>query len=246
MLYTKGTEDKIFHFNDKPALQVQSDGDCEDLFVQFGDTPSAEASGDLQDDLQAIAKDIEALQKKYDVTWLAKYGCAILVGHIEVMSRSIAVVALDGWKTIIHASVEHGRESTAIPDIVSPSYLEAGHIPYDKVKEVVADMRGKLAMAAAAQQRTSQKDHKTPSFVWAKLLNAMSDLKLISVEQVSSKLGCYQGGTTDVGLHTACLRRNTSFPLVASVYAKMFYLSGDRQHQRFVKVLCIFFLRHLR
>ena len=179
------------------------------------------------------------------MTWVSKHGCAVVVGNIDVMSRSIAVVALDGWESTIHASLEKGREATAMPDYSNPAFFEAGHIPYNKVDAVLLEMQDKLRKAAASQ-RLPKKSHKTPSFVWAKLLDAMVDLKLMSTEQVNAKLECYQGGTTDVGLHTGCLPRNTSFPLVASVYSKMLCLSNDYDHQRFYKALCVFYLFHLR
>ena len=54
-----------------------------------------------------------------------------------------------------------------------------------------------------------------------------------------------QGGTTDVGLHTGCIRRNTSFPLVLSLFHELLKMEGEQDDDLFLKCTTAFFLSYL-
>lgn len=240
-------EDKIFHFNDRPALAIQSNEVCAQLYDDFYNVLAEEVSNNVDDDLlDSLQTRVENLFETVWVTWMARYGCAIAVGDIDVQTYSITVVGLDGWKTKVHASVHKGRELTAMPDVTNPAILDVGSVPIRE--NLVQDLMNllKQKLKESEKERTRQKNHKTPTFVWARLLDAMAEMEVISTDEVETMEDCYQGGTTDVGLHTGCLARNTSFPLVASVYSAMLFLDGDHDHSEFHKALCIYYLHHLR
>eukprot|EP00977_Amphora_coffeiformis_P029239 scaffold39593_cov176-Amphora_coffeaeformis.AAC.1 len=59
-------------------------------------------------------------------------------------------------------------------------------------------------------------------------------------EEIEAKACTIQGGTTDVGLHTGCLKRNTSAPLVFSVIKTALHFSGEVDDDRFRTLLAIY------
>jgi hypothetical protein len=56
---------------------------------------------------------------------------------------SISLVGLDGWKSIVHASVD-GRESTTLPDVSSPTFYELGPSLTDEIEELLENFQGAL------------------------------------------------------------------------------------------------------
>ncbi|CAB9516872.1 Protein of unknown function (DUF3645) [Seminavis robusta] len=229
-------EGQVFDFNDQAALNVQCNDTCKCLFEDFVNI--------IKNDpfLETTVDDL--CWEEYEVTWLAEYGCAVLVQEIDCMTNSILVVGLDGWKTRIHASVPAGRQVTAVPDLANPAIMEVGSIPADGVSDqVLQALKDKLK--STQRERSRQKNHKTPSFVWSKIIDVLVEENHISQMDREVMQECYQGGTTDVGKHTDCLARNTSFPLVASVYAAMLTLQGHDKHC-FYQALSVYYLHHLK
>jgi len=55
-----------------------------------------------------------------------------------------------------------------------------------------------------------------------------------------------QGSTTDVGLHTGCCPRNTSFPLVLSTVQTMLRWNGERDDEVFNKCILVYYLLFLK
>ncbi|CAB9519066.1 Protein of unknown function (DUF3645) [Seminavis robusta] len=238
---------KIFNFKDRPALKIQSDSDCAQLYDHFYSTVEDDVRshfGSCKDELSSVVASLKHLKESVGVTWMAPYGCAIMVKNLDVLSTKISVVGLDKWEGMIHSSVS-GREATAIPDVVRPCILEIGPVKNESCPAVMGIFL--RLMQSAQSTATREKHHKTPSFVWARLLDAMVEAKALPKSTVNAIIESYQGGMTDVGRHTSCLERNTSFPLVASVYSSMLYLYElDEDHDSFRKMLCVYFLRHLR
>ncbi|CAB9529821.1 Protein of unknown function (DUF3645) [Seminavis robusta] len=238
-------EDNIFDFNDRTALQIQSDEVCAQLYDHFLSAVEESVSLPIfKDDARLIAADLKQLKESVVVKWMAPYGCAILMKDLDVLSTTITVIGLNEWNDKVHSSV-NGRESTAIPNVLSPSVLEVGTVGKELCSNVIAIFH--QLMQKAQSTFTREKHHKTPSFVWARLLDAIVQAKALPGSTVCVIKESYQGGTTDVGKHTNCLQRNTSFPLVASVYSSMLYLyEFDEDHDSFRKMLCMYFLHHLR
>jgi hypothetical protein len=236
-------EDNIFNFNDQPALRVQSSGVCSKLYEHYVAVLEHEVAATFRG-LRTTLEGVKRIRKDLKVTWMAPYGCAILVQNLDVLSSRVTVVGLGGWEDTVHAYI-HNREATATPDIVRPAILEVGAVRKDLYKEVVAQFNE--LMQQAKLENTRQKHHKTPTFVWARLLDAMVKVSALSSSSVAAMRETYQGGTTDVGTHTSCLERNTSFPLVASVFSVMLYLDEfDKNHDAFRKTLCVYYMHHLR
>ena len=240
-------EDNIFYFNDRLAPQEQCSQVCKALYDDYYVALEQEISTtfpdrqDLSDKLEAIERIRKSVEK---IKWMARYGCAIVVQSLDVLSWRITVVSLQGWKNWIHASI-YKRESTAIPDILCPAILEIG--PVSKALYSTVEEKFDELMEKAQSEPTRQKHHKTPTFVWARLLDAMVLAKALSRDMVKAMRESYQGGSDDVGQHTSCLPRNTSFPLVASVYSAMLQLDEcDSEHNACKKTLCVYYLHHLR
>jgi hypothetical protein len=235
-------EDGIFLFNDRGALVEQSDVACETLYHDFIGVLEQEAPS-LLGDQGELVQYVKNLKESYEVSWMASYGCAVLVGNVDIISKSITVIGLDNWKNIIHSSIDQGRQPTAEVDLTkSPAILPVGTIQASAVHKVLEKTKDLLRKT----EKGSSKNHKTPSFVFARMMDVMVELKLSLNTKVTAIRDCYQGGTTDVGLHTGCLRRNTAFPLVASMYSAMLILDGQSAPNIFYKSLCVYFLHHLR
>ena len=232
----------MFPFNDQPALTVQSDSVCQEMVDHFTQV-LAEDMPCLFPDLVGLVDKCNTLWKDtYRFEWMAKYGCALVIRQADALSDTIALIGLDGWKSKVHASVDGGREMTAEADIVNPATLVSGKVKKAALDDLMSSFRKGLNKAQSSQGN-QQKHHWTPSFVWARLMDAFVETEALASPHAGKQ--CYQGGTTDVGLHTGCLRRNTSFPLVLSVCSKVFEMNGDIDHNDFYKLLVVYYLHHL-
>jgi Protein of unknown function (DUF3638) len=121
--------------------------------------------------------------------------------------------------------------------------------------------RGRQQHQQHQQPQQQQQQHlgnqKTPSFLRAIVWNAMQEtIANASSAPAASTTATttIQGGTTDVGLHTGCIRRNTSFPLVASLLCWTLRLQQqeqqqgepDEDNQTFYQCLITYYIHHLQ
>jgi hypothetical protein len=154
-----------------------------------------------------------------DIKWFARYGAAVLCQDAGSDGVNIKVVGLDGWDFDVHSSV-NGRAKIARADVRSPAIFPHGLVKTNNVKSLWALFVSKLLTSEqenTADRRGQRSGHlgnqKTPSFLSHLLHKAASEVMKGEIELC----GAIHGGTTDVGLHTGCIKRNTSFPLVVAV-----------------------------
>jgi len=240
-------ENYIFDFNDRNALCVQDDRVCESLYRDFFATLVA------SDELSSFRETVARFESQYQLHWLAHYGSVILFKSIDVLSSSATVVDLDKWSQAVHASVE-GRENTAIADVTASVLFEVGPVPTARIDGILEQFRKALeeSQANTGSARRQAAGHngnqKTPSFARTILLQVIRDskeAKLIEGVQDSQEALSIQGGTTDVGLHTGCIPRNTSFPLVLSAFHTMLRFSGESPDECFKNCVVTYFMRQL-
>jgi hypothetical protein len=232
-------EYNIFPFNDRPALQVQDGYICQELYLDFW-TKILNCDDKLGISKQNLSRIKDSCSSLY---WLARYASVVLIRPLDSTYSSISMVGLDGWQSVIHASVD-GRESTAIPDVSSPAFYQLGPSPIDEIDELLKKLQDALAESESnntgnmrGQHAGHQGNQKTPSFARTVLWQVMNDTK----DRLS-----IQGGTTDVGLHTGCVRRNTSFPLVLSAVYTILRLEGEEPDQVFHKCVSNYLLAWLK
>lgn len=252
MVESSPLEGNVFFFNDRPALTVQSDEICQQLFTHFQAALQTEetmlvSAHNQRSSLNVVAlvQRVNDIAGKYQIIWCAPSGCAILVQKMDALSSFVTVIGLNGWECMVHSSVEVGREVTAKPNYAKPAIMELGFIPKANMKDLIKEWKN-LMSGGIADPQTKPRKHKTPSFAWARLLDAAVSLGLVSSDGASAKAACFQGGTTDVGPHAGCLPRNTSFPLVASAFCTVLARDGDCKHDLFHKALVIYYLHCLR
>ena len=231
-------EQYVFWFNDSEALQIQDKAVCCRIFDDFWKRLEQQSS------LIEWKGKVEGLKTSFDaIEWFPRYASSILVRRLDSTTSALGFVGLDNWEQLIHASVS-GRESTAEPNIFKPLYVDLGQTT-DDIEEVIGTIRSELSQSEEAsrahlrrQSSSSRGNQKTPSFLWSVIRQVMSS---------SEDSGCpIQGGTTDVGLHTGCILRNTSFPLVASTLATVFRQSGEPDNELFLQCICSYFLSFLQ
>ena len=250
-------EDFIFHFNDKKALSIQCDDTCKQL---YDDIVSKLIHHEHDQEISLKIK--EVTDKFPRILWLARYGSAVLVSSGSVMGYSMDLVGLDRWQRKVHASTET-RGNTAYADVMHPAIFSFGEISKasiekllepsaetsieDSSKESIDKLlelfQKELQRSEANTGDNRRQSHghsgnqKTPSFAYSVLYRILWDQKNQSL---------IQGGTTDVGLHTGCQMRNTSFPLVLSIICVMLRFQGEPNDQTFYKCLVVYFLDHLQ
>ena len=230
-------EESIFFFSDRRALQCQDNAVCERLFDDFFERLAANETLDLlQEKLSRIQ---DSVRKVY---WLATYASVIVIRRLDSRYSSIALIGLDGWESAVHASI-HGRESIALPNLTKPAHYPLGRLLTASVETVLCAFQGALDESeknntgnTRGQSAGHQGNQKTPSFARTILYQTMVKL---------DKKPDIQGGTTDVGLHTGCIRRNTSFPLVLSLFHELLKMEGERDEDLFLKCTTAYFLSYL-
>jgi hypothetical protein len=227
-------EDNIFYFKDQEALQIQDNSICEALYDDFW-------TGILccDEKLRLQKQDLLRIKDSCSLYWHARYASVVLVRRLDSTYSSIALVGLDGWKSVVHASVD-GRESIAVPDVSSPAFYELGRSPTNAVEEILKMFNGALEKSEMnntgnrrRQNAGHQGNQKTPSFARMVLWQVMNDME--DRQRI-------QGGTTDVSLHTGCVPRNTSFPLVLSAIHTILRLEGEDTDQVFNKCVSAYLL----
>jgi hypothetical protein len=172
-------EDKIFPFKDRKALQIQDDSICEALYDDFWTRILR-----CDEKLVLTKQDLSRIKHSCSLYWFASYASVVLVRPLDSTYSSIALVGLDGWKSIVHASVD-GRESTAIPDVSSPAFYEFGPSPTDAVEEILKKFNGALMESESnntgnkrGQNAGHQGNQKTPSFARTVLWQVMNESNL--------------------------------------------------------------------
>jgi hypothetical protein len=229
-------EDSIFTFNDKEALQVQDNDTCAALYQDFWTRlDNAEDLPDL-----SLAK-----QSVSQLHWLARYASVVVVRPLDSHHSCLSMVGLDRWEHVVHASI-HGRESTAEPDVTKPAFFGVGRVVTNEVDELLQQFDQALSASEANNTGNMRGQHgghrgnqKTPSFARAVLLETMLALSGVSDTPM------VQGGTTDVGLHTGSILRNTSFPLVLSLFHELLKKQGESGDETFLKCVSTYFLSYL-
>ncbi|KAL3918409.1 MAG: hypothetical protein SGILL_004250, partial [Bacillariaceae sp.] len=154
-----------------------------------------------------------------EIKWFARYGAAVLFQDAGSNGVNIKVVGLDGWDVNVHASVK-GRATIALADVRNPAVFPLGFVKKQNVESIVNLFLRNLSKSEVentGDRRGQRSGHlgnqKTPSFLSHLLYKAIAKVEEGKFETNAS----LQGGTTDVGLHTGCVKRNTSFPLIVSV-----------------------------
>jgi len=261
--------DKVFFFNDQPALTEQSDEVCKDLFKHFQTALKKEKAAlttALDDgsstysvqDLLDLQQKTSTATEKYKIVWCASSACAILIKKNNSITTFVKVVGLDGWESRVHSSTVKGREAISKANITKPAILDLGSIPAAQVDDLISKWEslmsagqsdshplhrpssmGGVPLASHAVQRT-------PTFAWANLVDAAVSMEIFRSDYWATKAACYRGGTCDARSHSGCLQRNTAFPLVASTLFTILTLEGDNEHCAFHKALCLYYLYNLR
>ena len=160
-------EDHIFHFNDRGTLQLQDDGICEALLEDFW-TRILNSHEDLRLPKEQLSR-VKRSCSSYN--WLARYASVVIVRLLDSKYSTMTLVGLDGWKSHVHASVAAGRQTTALPDVSSPTIYELGPLSTDVIKELMQKFRQALLKSeenntgnSRGQRPGHQGNQKTPSF----------------------------------------------------------------------------------
>lgn len=211
---TLAMEEYIFPFNDKEPLAHQDDIICVRLWNDLW--KFVEESKDCS--YFDATKLLTAKSLYSRIEWHGRYGAALLFQTTHVGGVKIIVVGLDGWTASVHASIAK-RTPIAIADFRNPMVYSHQEIKEENLESVCAVLRQKLSKSEAnntgdrrGQHQGHQGNQKTPSFVSHLMKEAIAEIESQKALNTST-----WGGTTDVGLHTGCVLRNTSFPLVLSV-----------------------------
>jgi hypothetical protein len=241
-------EESIFYFPDLPALAIQSDEKCSELYEDFFRVLQApEAFHGLPDTM------IQNLHESCTrLVWKADYASVIVFRRQNSQRTLVWVIGLDGWKSRVHTSWSDGRESISVPDLTLPTVFGLGPVETIDIDKFVENVDEALRESErhSGYSRAHRKGHlgnqKTPSFLRTIVWNSLQAIGSRGVDKPPTYERTIQGGTTDVGLHTGCLRRNTSFPLVATLLSWTLRTLGDADDQAFFKCLISYFASHLR
>ena len=239
-------EDSIFHFNDSQALEVQNAVTCRAIFNDFWIKISDSDWAKIAFPGKGFEKYAELNRK---IHWFPQYGAAVLFRKLDSIEVFVTVVGLDEWNSAIHSSVVKGREQISEPDVFAPAVFELGPFPKDKTLKLIQALNAKLLESEQnhrgdrrGQGSGNEGNQKTPSFLREKLRQTIDQVGEtdIGVGGGAETRGSFQGGTTDVGLHTGCLKRNTSAPLVFSVVHTVLCMSGEPDNDHFRTLLAIY------
>jgi hypothetical protein len=134
----------------------------------------------------------------------------------------------------------------AVVDVSRSTQFSVGHVLEENVDDLFRLMKAELVQSeknTASARRQSpghQGNQKTPSFAYVILKQLIAPTTNEELPKINEELPI-QGGTTDVGLHTGCVLRNTSFPLVLSCLRTMLVFNGERNDEPSTSVLfCTF------
>lgn len=183
------------------------------------------------------------------VTWYAEYGCCIVANCVSSDAVVIELLGLDGWKFKVHG-YEGERSAEACPE--SGVSLFNGFVHPEKYKKVIENIDSALKKAAelkgnerSAGLNTNGGHQKTPAFVHAKVVDVIRDIDgevfdsesepwshAGSKDDGKQSISRPQGGMTDVGMHTDCRPRNTTWPLACAVIDRCFEAKGCKDFFR--------------
>ncbi|KAI8893829.1 hypothetical protein BC833DRAFT_652595, partial [Globomyces pollinis-pini] len=159
-------------------------------------------------------KNLQLFEQTEDAVFVlafAPYGCVILIEHKDVDVYIIRSIALDKWEfaTRVKLTLSENAPHISVPTSYSfgvrghtsdlPKFLKDFDTLYDKATTKTGDKRSALNKGGGHQ--------KTPSFICS----------LIDCVIEESEEYMPRGGTTDVGLHTGGIGRNTCWHLVKAV-----------------------------
>jgi Protein of unknown function (DUF3638) len=244
-------EESIFDFFDCPANSRQDDNLCQELLVDFWhglDQMSHRLQLPDRTKVQTTCPRLE---------WKARYAAVVAFVPLDSCQSFVTIVGLDGWKSRIHTSRTGGRQRTAVPNLTEPVVFGLGWMAtanIDRLMEQVDQELGESAESCTGNQRGQRKGHrgnqKTPSFLRSVVQDVLDDMETERVEEnlapQDRTTSPIQGGTTDVGRHTGCILRSTSFPLVASVVWWLLDRYGEEDDQTFLKYLIGYFVHYLQ
>jgi Protein of unknown function (DUF3638) len=241
MMLLPGTMEKsIFDFFDRPAVSRQDDHLCRELLEDFWH------GLDQTSDLLKLPDRTEVRKKYPRLEWKARYAAVVAFVPLDACKSYVSIVGLDGWKAGVHTSRTVGRQRTAVPNLTEPAVFGLGWVAtanVDRLMRLLDEELEESERKFKGSQRGQRKgqDHrgnqKTPSFLRSVLQDVLQDMGMESL---------IQGGTTDVGRHTGCILRSTSFPLVASVMWWLLDLHGEEDDQTFLKYLIGYFVHYLQ
>jgi hypothetical protein len=243
-------DEYIFDFIDRPAVSRQDDNTCRELLEDFWN------GLDQTSDLLKLPDRTKVRKMCPRLEWKARYAAVVAFVELDSCKSFVSIVGLDGWKSRVHTSRTVGRQRTAVPNLTEPAVFGLGWVAtanIDRLMEQADQELLKSEQDCTGDQRGQRQGHrgnqKTPSFlrtVLQDVLRAMATQsaggQLISHRPTDS----IQGGTTDVGQHTGCILRSTSFPLVASVTWWLLDLHGEEDDQTFLKYLIGYFVHYLQ
>jgi hypothetical protein len=237
----------IFDFLDRSAVSLQDDETCQGLLEDFWNGLD-QTGGWLQLPDRSVLR-----QSCPTLWWKARYAAVVTFARLDSRRSFVSIVGLDGWKSRVHTSriAGVGRQRTASPNLTQPVVFGLGWVPTDDVDEVMEQVEQELAQSerdCTGDQRGQRPGHrgnqKTPSFLRSVLQDVME--KHVAERPILGMHDSIQGGTTDVGLHTGCVLRSTSFPLVASLIWWLLDRHGEEDDQTFLKYLVGYFVHYLQ
>jgi len=131
-------EELIFHFNDRPALQVQCADKCQQLYDHFWKMILEDC-----DEKNFLPQEkLDRINKTYSsIHWLPRYACAILIKLLGPVYSTISMVGLDHWESPVHAS-DQGRESIAVADVRTTFAL--GSVLTESLERIMSNFKSTI------------------------------------------------------------------------------------------------------
>ena len=155
---------------------------------------------------------------------------------------AVLEIGLDLHRFRLHSMARSGfLDHTA--DAKDYALMSIGMIPSDEVNSFRNRFDGIFIKASSrtSEDRTAaggQQGHqRTPAFIHALLCQA-KECKCLRLQHCACMKKVPKGGFTDVGLHTGGIKRNTSWPLVLSIFQWAFsqgttlHVQGDVQFEK--------------
>ncbi|KAH9261055.1 hypothetical protein BASA81_000759 [Batrachochytrium salamandrivorans] len=179
--------------------------------------------GNLSPELLAVVQ-TKLGQCYSEIVWKPTFGCAICLIAEKSGSVHMQVIGLDTWKNIMRRS-GGGEPAAFVSTAESNAYkpIPCGQVPQANVQDVLHGLEQEI-QARIAKTKDKKNLHGstsdnsgiqyTPGFA-ATLLNKV-------IASISGGTAfAFQGGFTDVGLHTDCFVRDTAWKLVCFVLEEL-------------------------
>eukprot|EP00798_Chlamydomonas_sp_ICE-L_P024216 gene24216-9816_t len=168
------------------------------------------------------------------VTWFPKHGCALVaLGTWPERSSSalkgespwhslgmlnLILLGLDNWVCHVHrSSGGHAQQTT---DCQGHKLLDCGRMSIDDYDSFKGVLSARMAQEknTKKEEKGVEKKHWTPGYIQACVIDALGHVEVLRDSDGSAAEECPLsdpcGGFTDVGTHTGCLPRDTTWPLV--------------------------------